>query len=103
MPAFFVMAAVRGRPSGLPGSCMPGPRTRAQLPPSFVSRRTVVAPHIQEICQMHTLTPFKICVTAYPEMARAILPTDDTLTTRIVPCYIPMANIRMLDRNGGSL
>ena len=61
MPAFFVMAAVRGRPSGLPGSCMPGPRTRVQLPPLFVSRRTVAAPHIQEQRQMkHTLNPSKI-------------------------------------------
>ena len=46
--AFFVpvslMAAVRGRPSGLPGSYCPGPRTCAQLPPLFVSRRTVAAP-----------------------------------------------------------
>jgi len=52
---------------------------------------------------MHTLTPFKICVTAYPEMARAILPTDGSLTTRISRCYIPMANIRMPNRNGGGL
>ena len=52
---------------------------------------------------MHSLTPFKICVTAYPEMARAILPTDDSLTAHIVPCYIPMANTRTLDRNGGGL
>ena len=46
--AFFVpvslMAAVRGRPSGLPGSYCPGPRTRVQLPPSIVSRRFVAAP-----------------------------------------------------------
>ena len=52
---------------------------------------------------MHTLTPFKICVTAYPEMALVILPTDDSLTAHIVPCYIPMANTRTLDRNGGGL
>ena len=52
---------------------------------------------------MHTLTPFKICVTAYPEMERATLPTDGSLTACIAPCYIPMANIRMLDRNGGGL
>jgi len=52
---------------------------------------------------MHTLTPFKICVSVDPEMARAILPTDDSLTAHIVPCYIPMANTRTLDRNGGGL
>jgi len=52
---------------------------------------------------MHSLTPFKICVTAYPEMALVTLPTDDTLTTRIAPCNIPMANTRTLDRNGGGL
>ena len=52
---------------------------------------------------MHTLTPVKICVTAYPEMERATLPTDDSLTACIAPCYIPMAYIRMLDRNGGGL
>ena len=34
--AYSFMAAVRGRPSGLPGSCMPGPLTCAQLPPYFV-------------------------------------------------------------------
>lgn len=33
---FRVMAAVRGRPSGLPGSYCPGPLTCAQLPPYFV-------------------------------------------------------------------
>ena len=33
VPAFRLMVAVRGRPSGLPGSCMPGSPTRAQLPP----------------------------------------------------------------------
>ena len=49
---------------------------------------------------MHSLTPLKICVTAYPEMELVTLPTDDSLTARISPCYIPIANIRMLDRNG---
>ena len=52
---------------------------------------------------MKSLTPFKNCVTAYPEMALVTLPTDYSLTTRIAPCYIPMANIRMLDKNGGGL
>ena len=52
---------------------------------------------------MHSLTPLKICVTAYPEMARAILPTDSSLTASIAPGYIPMANTRMLNRNGGGL
>ena len=52
---------------------------------------------------MHSLTPLKICVTAYPEMELVTLPTDDSLTARIAPCYIPMAYIRMLDRNGGGL
>lgn len=52
---------------------------------------------------MHSLTPFKNCVTAYPEMALVTLPTDDSVTARIPPCYISMANIRMLDRNGGGL
>lgn len=52
---------------------------------------------------MHTLTPFKNCVTAYPEMALVTLPTDDSLTARISPCYIPMASTNMLDRNGGGL
>lgn len=52
---------------------------------------------------MHSLTLFKICVTAYPEMALVTLPTDYSLTTRISLCYIPMANTRMLNRNGGGL
>ncbi len=52
---------------------------------------------------MHTLTPFKNCVTAYPEIALVTLPTDDSLTARISPCYIPMASTNMLDRNGGGL
>ena len=52
---------------------------------------------------MHTLTPFKNYVTAYPGMALVFLPTDDSLTARIALCYIPMAYIRMLDRNGGGL
>ena len=52
---------------------------------------------------MHSLTPFKNCVTAYPEMALVFLPTDDSLTACIAPCYIPIANIRMFDRNGGGL
>ena len=52
---------------------------------------------------MHTLSSFKICVSVDPEMVRAILPTDDSLTAHIVPCYIPMANTRTLDRNGGGL
>ena len=52
---------------------------------------------------MHSLTPLKICVTAYPEMELVTLPTDDSLTACIAPCYIPIANIRMFDRNGGGL
>ena len=52
---------------------------------------------------MHSLTPFKNCVSVDPEMARAILPTDGSLTACITPCYFPMANTRMLDRNGGDL
>ena len=52
---------------------------------------------------MHSLTTFKICVTVYPYMARAILPTYGSLTACIAPCYIPMANTRTLDRNGGGL
>ena len=43
-----VMAAVRGRSSGLPGSLIPGLRTCVQLPPIFVSQRTVAAPLIKE-------------------------------------------------------
>ncbi|MVW88576.1 hypothetical protein EI969_21975 [Pseudomonas sp. PB101] len=38
------MVAVRGRPSGLPGSFLPGSPTCAQLPPQFVWRRTVAVP-----------------------------------------------------------
>lgn len=52
---------------------------------------------------MHTLALFKNCVTAYPERALVILPTDGSLTACIAPSYIPMDNIRMLDRNGGGL
>lgn len=52
---------------------------------------------------MHTLTPFKNYVSVDPEMARAILPTDSSLTASIAPGYIPMANTRMLNRNGGGL
>ena len=52
---------------------------------------------------MHSLTLFKNCVTAYPEMALVTLPTDDSLTACIAPCYILMANTRLLDRNGGGL
>lgn len=52
---------------------------------------------------MHSLTTFKICVTVYPDMARAILPTYGSLTASIAPGYIPMANTRMLNRNGCGL
>ncbi|WP_413770098.1 hypothetical protein, partial [Vibrio vulnificus] len=41
MSAFRVMAAVRGRPSGLPGSCISGFSACAQLPP--IRLRTNVA------------------------------------------------------------
>ncbi|MBN2978088.1 ash family protein [Pseudomonas sp. MAFF 301380] len=38
------MVAVRGIPSGMPGSLVTGPRTCVQLPPSIASRRSVAAP-----------------------------------------------------------
>ncbi|MNZ21158.1 hypothetical protein D3C78_382240 [compost metagenome] len=47
-PQFRVMAAVRGRPKGLPGSWNPGSPTCAQLPPMIVWRRSAAAPQFQE-------------------------------------------------------
>lgn len=45
---FRVMAAVRGIPSGMPGSFVPGRPTRVQLPPQFAWPRTVTAPQTKE-------------------------------------------------------
>ena len=46
-PSVRVMAAVRGRPSGLPGSCISGFSARAQLPPTRL--RTKVAALITDM------------------------------------------------------
>jgi hypothetical protein len=43
------MAAVRGIPSGMPGTLIPGLRTCVQLPPLFVSQRNVAASVIKEL------------------------------------------------------
>jgi len=101
-PHSCFMAAVRGRPSGLPGSCMPGSPTRAQLPPEFVWRRSVAAPHIQELHQMHALNPSRIRAAAHRAMALAALHANSSLATRLSRYNAHMSKARALEAAGGA-
>ena len=67
------MAAVRGRPSGLPGVILPGLRTRAQLPPNLFRSSKVVILFTQIESNLMTnqnpprrFTPMSQTATDYP-------------------------------------
>lgn len=97
------MVAVRGRPSGLPVSLIPGSPTRAQLPPLIVWRRLVVAPQIKESHRMHALSPSKIRAAAHRAMALAALHANSSLATRLSRYNAHMAKARALETTGGVL
>ena len=104
VPAFRLMVAVRGRPSGLPGSCMPGSPTRAQLPP--LNRLATIrgssshtgAPPMKT---QHALIPSNIRALAHRRMALAALHANSSLSTRLKRYNHHIEIARTLEAQGG--
>ena len=104
VPAFRLMVAVRGRPSGLPGSCMPGSPTRAQLPP--LNRLATIrgssshtgAPPMKA---QHALIPSNIRALAHRRMALAALHANSSLSTRLKRYNHHIEIARTLEAQGG--
>ena len=97
---FRVMAAVRGTPSGVPGSYVPGRPTRVQLPPQFAWPRTVTAPHIGAP-PMQTLNPSRLRAAAHRRMAFAALRADSSAATRLARYQHHITKARALESKGG--
>ena len=104
VPAFRLMVAVRGRPLGLPGSCMPGSPTRAQLPP--LNRLATIrgssshtgAPPMKA---QHALIPSNIRALAHRRMALAALHANSSLSTRLKRYNHHIEIARTLEAQGG--
>jgi len=101
-PQFRVMAAVRGRSSGLPGSFCPGLPTCVQLPPIRLVTN-VAAPISKRSFTMTALIPSKIRALAHRRMALAALHANSSLSTRLKRYNHHMHQVRVLETHGGAL
>ena len=96
-----VMAAVRGSPSGLPGSYAPVRQPAYSCHPSFGDdlwqfRFRIGAP------QMNALIPSKIRALAHRRMALSALRANSSLSVRLKRYNAHMAIVRALEAQGGA-
>jgi hypothetical protein len=100
-PPFRVMAAVRGRPSGLPGSKFPVRQPAHSCHPnSFGDDQWQLHLKLGAL-PMRTTNPSKIRAAAHRAMARAALHANSSLRSRLARYNSHMEKARALEATGG--
>ena len=101
-PPFRVMAAVRGRPSGLPGSKFPVRQPAHSCHPKlFDGNSWQLHLNLEYGPMKHALNPSKIRAAAHRAMARAALHANSSLRSRLARYNSHMEKARALEATGG--
>lgn len=107
-PQCNVMVAVRGTPSGVPGSLFPGRPTRVQSPPQTSLAAGRGDSNKQGVSQMSNTTqgasaPISLLrkITAHRRMAIAALRADSSLSVRLARYNAHMTKARALEVSHG--